>query len=275
MRGEHRGREDFDTEYGRSRQQGGDYGDRGRQQDQFSRDYRQQGGYQEDFRQQGGNVGRDEWSAGDEYGYAQRRDRGGYGYGGEPGGYESGYRGRDEWQSRGAFPQSSGYSPGDSGYGYGYGGEDYGSRGRSGRWSRERSYGGGRRGASEGGRDFWDKASDEVSSWFGDHDAERRREMDQYRGRGPKNYARSDERIKEDVNDRLTDAGWLDASDIEVEVSDREVTLSGEVDSRMAKRQAEDIAEAVSGVTNVQNNLRVRGGTGTTASTMDKRSGTF
>jgi hypothetical protein len=43
-----------------------------------------------------------------------------------------------------------------------------------------------------------------------------------------------------------------------VEVSGREVTLSGQVDSRMAKRRAEDIAESVSGVTHVQNNLRVR-----------------
>ena len=74
---------------------------------------------------------------------------------------------------------------------------------------------------------------------------------------GPKNYARSDEPIKEDINDRLTDDGYLDASDIEVEVSNREVTLSGKVMSLEAKRRAEDIADSVSGVTNVQNNLRV------------------
>ena len=104
----------------------------------------------------------------------------------------------------------------------------------------------------------WDKASDEVSSWFGDEDAERRRQQDQHRGRGPKNYARSDERIQEEVNDRLTDDGSLDASDIDVSVSGREVTLSGEVSSRMDKRRAEDIAESISGVTHVQNNLRVK-----------------
>ena len=37
-----------------------------------------------------------------------------------------------------------------------------------------------------------------------------------------------------------------------------EVILSGEVDNRHAKRLAEDIAESVTGVTNVQNNLRVQ-----------------
>ncbi len=60
------------------------------------------------------------------------------------------------------------------------------------------------------------------------------------------------------MNDRLTDDWMLDASDIDVQVSEREVTLSGEVSSRSDKRRAEDIAEDVSGVTHVQNNLRVR-----------------
>jgi BON domain len=90
-----------------------------------------------------------------------------------------------------------------------------------------------------------------------------------YRGRGPKGYTRSDDRIREDVNDRLTDDWSLDASDIEVSVSGGEVTLSGTVNSRMDKRRAEDIAESVSGVRNVQNNLRVRqqGTSGAWAST--------
>ena len=38
-----------------------------------------------------------------------------------------------------------------------------------------------RRGEHRGGRDergFWDRASDEVASWFGDDDAERRRRQD-------------------------------------------------------------------------------------------------
>jgi len=126
------------------------------------------------------------------------------------------------------------------------------------RWQGRGGCYGSERGYREGERDFWDKAGDEVSSWFGDEDARRRRDMDQHRGRGPRNYVRSDERIKEDVNDRLTDDGFLDATEIECSVDNREVTLSGTVDSRQAKRRAEDLADSVSGVTNVQNNLRVR-----------------
>jgi len=78
-----------------------------------------------------------------------------------------------------------------------------------------------------------------------------------HRGRGPKGYQRSDERIREDVNDRLTDDPHVDASDIEVAVQNREVTLSGTVHSRFERRHAEDIAESVTGVVHVQNNLRV------------------
>ena len=41
-------------------------------------------------------------------------------------------------------------------------------------------------------------------------------------------------------------------------MSNCEVTLSGTVDSREAKRRAEDCAETISGVKHVQNNLRVQ-----------------
>jgi len=81
---------------------------------------------------------------------------------------------------------------------------------------------------------------------------------EQYRGRGPRGYRRSDERIHEDVNDRLSDDYYLDASDIEVVVADGELTLVGRVNSRADKRRAEDIAESVAGVTNVENRLRVK-----------------
>ena len=50
----------------------------------------------------------------------------------------------------------------------------------------------------------------------------------------------------------------MDASEIEVTVSSCEVTLSGTVDSREARRRAEDVVEQVSGVRHVQNNLRVQ-----------------
>ena len=78
-----------------------------------------------------------------------------------------------------------------------------------------------------------------------------------FTGRGPKGYQRSDDRIREDVCDRLTDDPMLDASDIEVAVSRGEVTLSGSVRDRDDKRRAEDIIERISGVREVHNSLRV------------------
>lgn len=78
-----------------------------------------------------------------------------------------------------------------------------------------------------------------------------------HRGRAPKGYRRSDERIREDVNDALTEDRMVDASEIEVEVSNGEVTLSGSVPERRMRRRAEDLVEAASGVSYVQNNLRV------------------
>ena len=99
--------------------------------------------------------------------------------------------------------------------------------------------------------------TNEVSSWFtGDEYDDRSGES--YRGRGPRGYTRSDDRIKEDINDRLTDHYAIDASDLDVEVNGREVILTGTVNSRHQKRLAEDIAESVSGVSNVENRLRVK-----------------
>ncbi|WP_262296679.1 BON domain-containing protein [Microvirga sesbaniae] len=127
---------------------------------------------------------------------------------------------------------------------------------------RSESFGRGSRDYNED-RGLLERAGDELRSWFGDEDAERRRDRDmreagQHRGRGPKGYQRSDARILEDVNDRLTEDPHLDASEIEVRVENREVTLTGTVNSRFEKRHAEDLAESISGVSHVQNNLRIQ-----------------
>jgi hypothetical protein len=79
-----------------------------------------------------------------------------------------------------------------------------------------------------------------------------------FAGRGPKGYQRSDSRIREDVCDRLTDAPEIDASDINVDIRDGEITLSGTVTDRNAKRRSEDLIETVTGVRDVHNNLRIR-----------------
>jgi hypothetical protein len=92
-----------------------------------------------------------------------------------------------------------------------------------------------------------------------------------FSGRGPRGYTRSDERIREDVCDALTWDPDIDASDVTVTVSSGEVTLSGEVDDRPAKRQAEDVIEGIAGVKDVHNQLRAR--RGFFASTRDEMTG--
>jgi osmotically-inducible protein OsmY len=220
---------------------------------------------------QGGDFGRGYTGgySGSEYGGGYDTGLGTYGgHGSSEGVYERPY-GHDDrtghensFQNRGrGFENSRGNN--SSRYSYG---QNRGVRGGRDEYiASERGYdmrGNDRHDAYDGERGWWDKTSDEVSSWMGDEEAARRREADHrrhaiHRGRGPKGYTRSDERIKEDINDRLTDYAYLDASDIDVSVSGGEVTLSGTVDTRYAKRMAEDLADDVSGVRNVENRLRV------------------
>ncbi|WP_342588187.1 BON domain-containing protein [Neorhizobium alkalisoli] len=179
-------------------------------------------------------------------------------------GYESGYGDTDRsriWarESYRGRPSSFSYEPGhgrvNQAYGerygsdYGYGGESRSGHGQEHRFREEEGHG--RK------RGFMERAGDEVASWFGDEEAEQRRAMDEHRGKGPKGYQRSDSRIEEDVNDRLSDDPVLDASNISVTVKSAEVTLDGFVSSRWDKRRAEDLVDSVSGVRHVQNNLRV------------------
>jgi len=81
-----------------------------------------------------------------------------------------------------------------------------------------------------------------------------------YAGRGPKGYKRTDERLQEEISERLVHDHDVDASDIEVNVIGGVVTLSGTVQDRQSKRIAEDLAEEVWGVTEVQNQIRVNRG---------------
>jgi len=76
-------------------------------------------------------------------------------------------------------------------------------------------------------------------------------------GYGGEGWERSDERIREDVCERMSDCGELDATDIEVRVSNAEVTLQGMVRDRHDKRLAEDLVDEVSGVREVHNQIRV------------------
>lgn len=124
----------------------------------------------------------------------------------------------------------------------------------------DRNYGVGEYGYGSGTTDMparrtWDRREDESYNW-GEHAGESRTQG-QFRGKGPKGYKRSDERIREEINDILSDDDRLDASDIVISVENGEVSLSGTVSDRASKRRAEDLVEDIFGVTNVENRIRI------------------
>jgi hypothetical protein len=98
-----------------------------------------------------------------------------------------------------------------------------------------------------------------YGAWNREHDVNRERDWmtGRYTGRGPRNYQRSDERIREDICERFTENSQLDPSDVEIRVQSGDVTLDGTVNDRWMKRTAEDLAEGVSGVRAVHNLIRV------------------
>jgi osmotically-inducible protein OsmY len=170
-----------------------------------------------------------------------------------------------------------------------FGGTRYGSSGeweRNRDWEsqdRDRSFESGRTPFDESiaGRPYWGGSEGYYSGGYerprSFYDAERYgssygRDRESYRDRGerplgekvrdffgvgPKGYKRSDDRIREDVSERLADHPYIDASEIEVQVNDGEVTLTGTVDERRQKRLAEDVAENARGVRDVHNQIRV------------------
>ncbi|HEV2620808.1 MAG TPA: BON domain-containing protein [Frateuria sp.] len=126
-----------------------------------------------------------------------------------------------------------------------YQGPRYGSGSRAGRdpsgdqYARTDTYGGA--GFRQEGKRYWFDEGDQRGA---------------FRGTRPRGYERSDERLRELACERLTEAD-LDASDIEVKVSQGTVTLEGSVPARWMKHQAEDIVDDLGSVKDIQNHLRV------------------
>jgi len=172
--------------------------------------------------------------------------------------------------SSGGSMSSEGYSPAGSGSVYGAGSRpEFGSAGSrsefGGSGSRSQFGGSGSRndfggsssdygtasGGAYSGQNSWG-GSMGRSSGFGESGR-----SGSHAGRGPRNYQRSDERIREEVNERLTDDPRIDASDIEVDVRGGEVILRGRVEERRDKRTAEEVIENLPGVKDVKNEIRV------------------
>jgi hypothetical protein len=210
---------------------------------------------------------------------SQRYGGGSFGEGGRQGGYEQGGFGGPSGAGFGGGTSTfggqqqgyGGYRGGESQGGYQGGqGSQYGSQ----QWSGQQGGFGGGRGQQQG----WGTAQGPQGGWgspssgewnYGGQGGLGREESGygggaygggygiSYAGRGPKGYRRSDERIKEDVSDRLEQHPHIDAIDVEVSVSGGTVTLSGTVPERQMKRLAEDLVEGCPGVKEVTNQLRV------------------
>jgi osmotically-inducible protein OsmY len=153
-----------------------------------------------------------------------------------------------------------------------YGGQYGGSQRSGSQYGGSQQYGGSphggqRSGGTYGGdyparQQFFEHGGQQSGSWDEPY-GRPMRGTGRFAGKGPKGYQRSDERIREDISDRLTDDGDIDPSDVEVMVANGEVTLIGSVESRQVRRAVEDLVEFVPGVRDIRNELKVsRGGDG-------------
>lgn len=242
----------FDRERGYDRERGMDL-DRGNE-------FERAGPYERDWNWRGGERGetgawrepeqmpeRGRWR-GAEFGRGAGEGWGGWP--GETGSWRQRYGRGGEWGWRGADTGwgAEGYGRGEGGWAGGQFASPRWREQREGRtWGGPERYRGGERGWEAG----WGTRSDYGDVGRGG-----------FYGRGPRAYQRPDERIEEEVCRVLTDDPEIDASEIEVKVNNGQVTLSGAVDDRRAKRRAEEMVENLWGVRDVRNEMRVTAGEG-------------
>lgn len=207
---------------------------------------------------------RQEFSGGDRYENEGRYGSGGrqeggydrygggmYGISGDRGYGSGGYEGGNRFGSSGGSYGGSNFGSGGS---YGGGSAQFGSSGsdfQSGNFYGRSSGMSGGYGMGQGSQSGQSSYGSQGAQGFG------QRGSQQSSRKGPKGYTRSDERVKEDVCDRLTDAYDLDVENISIEVKDGKVTLTGTVPERHMKHRVEDIASMCTGVKDVENQVRV------------------
>lgn len=196
----------------------------------------------------------------------------GYGQGAGRGVSDEYSRNRGSQQSRhggqGNYGSQGGYGGGQSrseqgrGYGQESGDSGYSTQGWSEPYGEGQQYGSGQRGGQYGGMSGSQSGSTQYGVYggeqaFGSQYGYGRSGQGAHRGKGPKNFLRSDDRIKELICERLTDDPDVDASEVTLNVQGGKITLEGTVDSRQTKMKVEDIADQFS-THEVQNNLRVQ-----------------
>ena len=246
---------------------GSSYSAGGREGNRYGSSYGQGG--------QSGQGGQGRWGSqryGQSQGYGGYQGSTGYGQGAQGYGGSQGYQGSQGYgQPSGFYGQGSQRygQGGTSGADEGIGGDQGSWRGGQGSWGGQQ-YGQTGRGGSmqtEGGSTEpddmrWGRQQGLYgSSEYGGYISSQRSQTDyqSHDGKGPKGWQRSDERVREEVNEALARHPEIDATEIEVRVEKGEVTLTGTVDDRRTKRLAEDIVERVFGVKDVENKVKVKG----------------
>jgi osmotically-inducible protein OsmY len=160
---------------------------------------------------------------------------------------------------QGGFGERGGYSPADYGPSRGQGRSPYSSSGGGSQGSSQ--YGQyGQQGGQYGGQQGGSSQYGQQGGSMGQQGYGRSSGM-QGRGgsRGPKGWQRSDERLKEDICERLYNDQSIDSSEVTVEVLQGKVTLDGSVDDRNVKHAIEDLVDSVPGVKDIENRVRVGG----------------
>lgn len=262
---------------------GGGYASAGRGYGE-SRGYRSQQGSQYEGSQYGGRHPMEDQDRyrGRQFG---QQSYGGYGRGmSEP--YEAGTQGSyggGSARSGGRWDRDEERFAGERGYGqgeYGYRGREYGAsrRDMQSGWQQEREgsrflsgYGGGGYdqasgygGRDYGSRDYGSRGYGTSGSFATGNYQSGMEGQRSYRGLGPQGYKRSDDRIRDDICERLTDSDRIDASNVTIDVNQGTVTLSGSVPERHMRYAAEDLVDDAMGVESINNQLRVQERSSTT-----------
>ena len=102
------------------------------------------------------------------------------------------------------------------------------------------------------------RSNDYSSSPDHNHDHRNYSSIENFYGRGPKGYKRSDESIKEEACELLLWSSAVDASEMEVSINDGCLYLDGQVRSRFEKKEAQAIVENIEGISDVMNRLKVK-----------------
>ncbi|HEY8506948.1 MAG TPA: BON domain-containing protein [Steroidobacteraceae bacterium] len=240
-----------ESQFDQTRGYGPQYGQR------YGQQYGQQYGQPQDWsRGRGEQYGDEERSY---TSYNPRHASGGYGEWRPPGESYGGYGSTGDYgfgsQGQGRFRDSPGlryfgtgsYSSGGAGFAGGYGEQ---------RFNAPYSEGG-----MQGGG--WPRGTPQYGyGGYGGRYGQEQREhkpglLSRMFRRGPKNYQRSDERLREDICERLINAADIDSSEVSITVSSGKVTLEGTVPERYMKHAIEDLVDACPGVQDIDNRIRV------------------